>query len=315
MDCLKYKDGKYHEIITNSSLSLQSKRTYVSVLKKLVTYTEQPLCYAINQPKKTISYLQNKGIRNDELLSMSKAVLALMKYSEMKVTFPELYSKWHDEFKVFDKSFKDRMDQNLLSEKQEQAMVSWDRVMKLHTALGKHGYASSDHVLLSMFCLIPPRRQIDYYRIKIYHKDTEIDTLTKDDVKASGMLVISNGTVEITVIKGKTIGTYDIWKKTLPSSLSDIIVKSLEMQPRSYLFVKQGKPFNTVNTFTQYSNDILKRMFGNSAMSVNILRHSFANYIHSQPFSSVEELKQIAYDMGHSLIMNMTYVKKEKTLR
>jgi hypothetical protein len=297
----------------NSTLSLQSKRTYISVLKKIVKHTDQPLCYAINQPRKTITTLQNNAIKNDDVLMMAKAILALMKYSDMKTSHPDLYTKWHDEFKTFDASFKERMDRNLLSDKQKLAMVSWNDVMKHHTNLGKTKYASDEHLLFSMFCLIPPRRQVDYYRIRIYDKEVDHSTLLSDDADASGMIVLSGGEATITVVKGKTIDSYDIWKKKLPSTLTDIIVKSLQKQPRKYLFVKNNKPFQKVNTFTQYSNNILKTIFSNEAMSVNILRHSFASYVHNQPFSSVEELKQIAYDMGHSLIMNMTYVKKVKT--
>lgn len=306
-----YTDDTYFSMLQQSEgLSVQSKRTYVSVLKNIIDYTKNHLCVALNQPKRTMAALKKLDIPHDRLLAMSKAMLALIKYTNIKEEFPELYQKWSNEFKPLDAEFRERMDKNMLSEKQARAMIPWERVLKVHESLGKRDYGCMDHVLLSMFCLIPPRRQIDYFRIRIYDGPASAEILAKDDPLASGYLDMHQNKPTITVVKYKTVDIYDTWTKELPANLGMIVRHSLQKTPRKYLFTTQGKPYNTVNNFTQYSNGVLKRLFKNDEFTVNILRHAFANYVHHQPFKSMEELKEIARDMGHSVMMSLTYVKK-----
>lgn len=119
-------------------------------------------------------------------------------------------------------------------------------------------------------------------------------------------------TVEAPVIHVKDFKTatkMKAWTKELPMRLLNEIKASLQQDPRQYLFTqKDGKPYTTANSFSQFTNRGLSKLMGYH-VSVNSLRHAYATMLKEKGLS-VWEYKQIARDMGNTMIMNMTYAFK-----
>ena len=85
-----------------------------------------------------------------------------------------------------------------------------------------------------------------------------------------------------------------------------IIRKSLLREPRSYLITRiNGDKYTKANSFTKFNNNLLKELFG-PEVSLNSLRHAYADKIRDEKLS-VWDHKQVALDMGHSQVQNMTY--------
>jgi integrase len=97
------------------------------------------------------------------------------------------------------------------------------------------------------------------------------------------------------------------WEKEIPTDLLKVIKASLKMHPRNYLFAqKSGEPYMNANSFQKNSNSVLKKVFKNNKVSVNSLRHSFRTF-RSKGALTVNELKEDAHNLGHSLETSLKY--------
>ena len=77
---------------------------------------------------------------------------------------------------------------------------------------------------------------------------------------------------------------------------------------RPLFLTKAGAPFKSVESFSDWTNTVIKRVLGNKHASMNTLRHSFASYkVRMNPFMTPAEKTSLARDMGHSLLETMGY--------
>ena len=103
----------------------------------------------------------------------------------------------------------------------------------------------------------------------------------------------------------KTSRLYKEISHDLPAELHTQLLLSLQVQPRTYLFVnKFGNPFNRY-TFSHWANQQLETIF-KKGLTLTMLRHLFISTIdfnHSTP----EELQQIGKKMGHNVSQQLLY--------
>lgn len=107
----------------------------------------------------------------------------------------------------------------------------------------------------------------------------------------------------------KTQKTYKQITETVPGRLKAILLRSLEMFPRKYLFVspRTRQPFNNANTYTQFvRRTVFQDLFGKSG-GVTMVRHAFVNDRVDFNSLSLEEREKIARQMGHSVGMQAIY--------
>lgn len=164
-------------------------------------------------------------------------------------------------------------------------------------------------VILSLYILSPPRRNMDYQLMKIVPKYTdEFD-------KRFNYLVIGDGeNAEFVFNNYKTQRTYKTQRIAVPIELFAVIKSYLlyhplkkELKKKKYavdfLVQSTGKPFTSANTITRILNKIFKRKLG-----VSMLRHI---YLTDKYGASSQELKEDAADMGTSVstIQNQ-YIKE-----
>lgn len=319
MDCFKHTDEQYIALF-RKSLSEGSVRAYSSQIKRIKRIVEQArkhkdgvsMCQIIGNPKVYIPILERET-KESERLQLVKTILAVMKHAGVKEYdcqhSTSYYQQWYDVFEPLNKQFTEQRESNEPTERQKLALLDWKKdVIPLYDQLSKTSYGSTEHILLAMYTLMPPRRQVDYHKVQVLDSNETVEGVLDLDSSLSGVLDLSKK--HITIVQGKTISTYDVWTKELPNDLIRAIKASLRKQPRKYLLVRvsDGQPFVTPSAFTKYHNDVLKRLFKNPYVSLNSLRHAFASHIHQQPMTSLYQLKQISRDMGHSVETNMSYV-------
>lgn len=264
---------------------------------------------ALFEPEKTGAFIRGyyKSLHTQK--TVVTALLAVLKYSGLKKENRKLFSRWYEIFKPIMRQLKQRERDHVASDRQKAAILPWSKVLAARDRL-KPG--SDDHVLLSMYTSIPPRRQLDYYRVFLY-----TDPNDKPDRTETHMHLAHPKGAYLLVTRFKTDKFYRPFYTKLPPDLLDTVQKSLASKPRAYLFVgANGEPFHSSNTFAKYTNHALKRIFDSPHMSVNILRHASATFINNKPDVTFGERERHAYQMGHSINKQISYEIKsvEKTL-
>jgi integrase len=108
------------------------------------------------------------------------------------------------------------------------------------------------------------------------------------------------------VLQYKTAKTLKPWTRPLPDELINILKRSLSARKRKYVFAQSdGEAFKTRNSFTQFSNRVLKHTLGEN-ITVNSLRHAYASYRNKLALT-LKQRQMDAMDMGHSLETHLSY--------
>lgn len=301
--CVSRGDDFYVKCIENSSLADNTKRTHMFSIKRIQKIIpNKKICEIITTPEESFKALEDNIESRSSLKTVLGAMLAIFKHSEIKATYPDLFLRWYELIGPVAAEEIKQQQSNIPSDKQEAARVEWDNVEAVLNTLSRKDHGSRLHVMLAMYSLLPPRRQEDYFQVYVYQDAS--DTRPKEDHHAYIDLTISKPIVHV-----KDYKTSDVmkpWSKELPPRLLNIIRKSLEKTPRQYLITrKNGEPYAIVNSYTQFTDRAFKEWFGEAA-SLNSLRHAFSTKI-AKGMISVWDHKQLARDMGHSQVTNMTY--------
>jgi hypothetical protein len=291
------EDTQLLEFISESPfLSDNSKVTYTNALKKIAIMTNQSLYHVIHHPQSLdLSSLKSQHTQKTYLT----AILALLRYSNIKANNKELFSQWYVIFKNVKFQVNKQLMSNTPSPQQKLAHVPWNDIINIRDALP---YGSIPHLLLSLYTMIPPRRQLDYMHVVIY-KDKSYKA--SNDHNYIHLAHPSGAYIQLSHYK--TASVFKNWYKKLPLNLVKVIKASLKLFPRDVLFLdKANEPFRSVQQFTRWTNRILKKVLDNKKASVNTLRHSFENFLRDSDTPWAER-KKIARDMGHSLDQAFQY--------
>lgn len=304
---IPYKTNEeYNQIINNVELDQKSKDFYLqrmNFVKDLLNENSihNILIYPLEMGKNIIFK------SNDDITSIDnsfKTILAYLKYSNLKNDYHILFTTWYDIIGMIKRQLKYRTDNNIPSEKQKLGVLDWEDIIKKRKSLK---YASEDHLLLSIYTFLPPRRQMDYYQTLLY-TDPNINP-----PKDHNFLQLYNNQIQspqlyIHECKNAKFHDKGFLNTEIPTDFILIIQKSLQKKPRQYLFTtEKNKPYN-LRYFTKYTNDRIKKIFNNDNITVTMLRHSFANYINTQKNLTFADKKKISNKMGHDFMRNQQYV-------
>lgn len=272
------KDDKEHKILTESS-----KKIYEANYNKLTNeIIKQPMKWISMNPDKTYellkSYKHYKNTKEGEFYNIStinhniKAILrwisdnyppekqsnlmkkAVVKYRDMLMTTGIEVIKINETHK--------------LNEKKVEAAVSYKEFIEKRDYLGKTEPYSQEYLLLCMFSYIPPIRQ-DYNNVKIYN-----NTFPPDEIKKSSNYIITDGNdMVLFLYEFKNTDKHFYEPLKLPKELTKIIKDQLKINSREYLFVqKSGGPYLKSNSYTQWVNRVLCRVFNKKNLGINIIR-------------------------------------------
>lgn len=307
------------QYISNSSLSDSSEKKHNAFLDKWVELTPtKNILYIILFPAHSILLLEtylkqkdldspmekNKSYSKTNLHSYISAVLAVFKHAPKYVNdIPHMTTYHKLWFEILSDNEKDiliRRGQNkptLLQEAREGHKLSLQDLVNKRDEVGIDIVSK---LLLAMYTIIPPVR-IDYYATQII-KEGEIP-------ETDNYIILKNNEAELVIRKYKTARKHgEIRHPVLPNELYRIIIESLKLHPRKYLFENNGKPF-TPNTFCKWSSSTLERLFG-VEITLTMIRHIYISSL-DLPKMTVEERKNIGKLMGHTIGVQAEYEWKD----
>lgn len=305
--CLQHPDSFYLDVLDKADISDQTKRSYRFSLQRIQqVLPDKRICDILMHPGSSFAALEGAIPNRASLKTTVSSLLAIMKYAHIKKDQPKVFGDWYVLFGPLATEVTQARESNEPTERQTKAMVDWGQVQKTMDELAKTQPASRTHLLLSMYTLLAPRRQEDYYQVYIIRDPKEAQG---DKSALPAYIDMTAQAPFLCVQEFKTAKALQAWKKEVPPRLLAIIQKSLEKEPRDYLFTQaDGNRFGNANSFTQFNNRTLKKLFGPD-VSLNSLRHAYATKLLDDNLSLWEH-KQVAKDMGHSALTNMSYAFK-----
>jgi hypothetical protein len=278
----------------------KTKKTYVARTNTIKRLLNADIHTIIYHPEK-YNKLLKRGVGSiHSLRSYYVVLMVLMANSDVKYVHDDVYEKWYGYFQEVSEITKSNMINHKASERQVRAHVDWTDIVKARNALDK---SSKEYLLMCLTTMIPPRRQMDWFRVRVYmNANDEVD-------KNINYIHIGAPKPHASLVDYKTVKFFGRWFKFLPKELVSVIKKSLKDEPREYMFLmKNGNPYTRDNSFTRWSNDVLKRVLENKDASMNTLRHSYAIYRRLEnPLMTIADKLAIAKDMGHSYMATEAY--------
>ena len=150
-----------------------------------------------------------------------------------------------------------------------------------------------DYVILSCYVLIPPRRLLDYTEFIL---NGEINQ--KNNGYNSAMKVF-------TFQVYKTANYYGTQNVELPKKLLNIVRRWKRINTNKYMFIDiKGNKLTSVKL-----NQRLNKIF-NKKISASMLRKIYITDVVLKDVPKLNELQDIAQDMGHSVNQQVLYARK-----
>lgn len=211
-------------------------------------------------------------------------------------------------------------DPHAKSEKQAESWLSMEEIKKVRDdlatavaglktarALTAEQYESLlQYLLVSLYTLTAPRRNLDYEAMCIVPKIAE-DTPTDKNY-------LDYGAKEFVFNRFKTAKKYGQQKEAIPAELWEAVSAYLKFHPLmkkklpksaciKFLVKADGTPLNSANGITRLLNKAFGRKIGSS-----MLRHIFLTEKYG---STLKEMEDDAVAMGHSVSQQREYVKDD----
>jgi len=245
--------------------------------------------------------------------NMLGVIVSALSLVRDKPTYKRTYTYWYNE--MMERS-KEQTDSSKKTEKQEANWLSWDVVKSHEKRLMDEikNYESAKQLtpsqyenvlslmVLSLYTLIPPRRNQDYQYMLVAKKSADAK---EEDVN---YLILDEG--KMIFNKYKTAKTHGQQVFDVPAELMTIVKMYLKhsplysakgKKPVYFLVNYHGEPILAVNGITR----ILNRIFGKN-VGATMLRHIYLSYKYD-----ISEMKEDAEAMGHSLDLQRQYMKGE----
>jgi|688.fasta_scaffold00159_54 hypothetical protein len=209
----------------------------------------------------------------------------------------------------------DEEGENKLNQHEQEKFINWNDIMKIQSILEAKFNAvenkdtieaydlNNDLVLLSLYCLIPPlRNEIKLLEFTSNAKLNKIDYIYVSANKKKLILKLNKNKKQHAAIHfNLTLGPF------ANTHLCDIIIQSLTLYPRKYVFTLKNAYPDMSSKATQRAVDerlidIFYRNGIKNMISVNSLRSSYVSHRLSEPRITYNQKKTIVYRMRTSLI-------------
>jgi hypothetical protein len=313
----EFMENLLKELVDKKGITESTAKLYV---KNLYTLNEGPY--------KNFSFLRNTESIMDKLSKYAEgtkktflATIVSILNLKPTATYKKAISYYTELMNEKAKEHREKENSHEKSEKQEKAWMEWDEVLKKKNELKeevKKFWSNKtiterqynrllDLVVLSLYTDIPPRRNEyqDMYLVSSYN-----DSLPADrnylDWSNKVLIFLKYKTAKTYAKQEVKIGDNKELMETLNAYLKHHpLLPNGKMSKSSsvpLLVYADGRPFEKVNCITR----ILNRIFGKSVGS-SMLRHI---YLSSKYGDLVEEQKEDAEAMGHSLGEQKDYIKK-----
>lgn len=290
---------------------------------------------------KFIEYLNKNNI---PIRSQNLYVSALQWYNSETKKDIELSNKLAKETTKIRTLINKEYDQNELSEREKKNFIEWEIILKIYDYVKDKAIqfndkrTQNDYLLLSLYVLHPPRRcdyqnmyisdmDITLYKNRIINTNSKysgewfsLDKFTKherinNDIKNKtnkNYYILNNGKGHFCFDEYKTFNFYGKQIIEVKSDLDTIIKEHIKKNN-----LKVGDKLLDL-TYANYAKrlSLLFECYVNRKPSVDILRHSFINYVIRQyqnkngnDGANMEKRKEISLLMGHSISTQLLYFK------
>lgn len=292
-------DDYYTSLIQeDASIKEKTKYAYLAHCRRIVSLLPTPtsLHEIIFAPEKYAPLLKAAVASAASYRTYLAILLKLMSISDVRLLHPKTYEAWSKHVKKAKKVTDDAFYNHESSARQRAAHVDWLDILKRRDAFFKDRTSSKEYLLMCMATMLPPRRQLDWARVRVYTTEDKPD-------RNSNYIVLHGPKPHVSLVEYKTSRFYGRWAALLPVELVKVLHTSLKAEPREYLFTtRDGQRYDREASFTKWSNSVLKRVLANSTSSMNTLRHAFASHIRVKyPKMSVHDKMQLARALGHSV--------------
>jgi len=242
-------------------------------------------------------------------------IVSVLTSLKEKATYKSLYNFYYERMSEASKQARDA-DTTEKTEKQKTNWITWDNVLekrseladklpspktKLLTAQAWNNMLS--YVILSLYTMIPPRRNLDYQNLYVVKKWNDKMDKDKNYYDLATQKLIFNkyktskahGSVEIEIDDNHALRT------TLTTYISFHPDKK---KPEYRLLVNMdGSPLASINSITRILNKVFAKKIGST-----MLRHV---YLSDKYKLDMDEMKKDADAMGHNLSTQRDYIKTD----
>ena len=280
------------------NLSESSVKTYLSILSNLlkkVYGTNEFSIDKLNDSTKILEFLKDyTPNRRKTILSALVITTELPEYRTLMMEDSNNYAT-----QIATQVKTQKQQENTITQDELQNLLKKHKniatkIYKKEEFTAKDYQDIQDYILLALFSgvYIIPRRSLDYTSFKFHNIDKLVDNFMDGN--------------ELVFQKYKTAKSKGIQRIKIPTALKNILKKWKKINPTDYLLFNNKQNPLTSATLTQKFN----RLFGNRNISINNLRSSYLSHKYQDTIQMRENLESDMEQMGSSLNMSNTYIKR-----
>lgn len=283
------------------SLSNSSLTTYASILKNLHKKVFDDKTFSLNdfdETEKVLDYLKDVPPNKRKTILSALVIISSGRVADdYRTKMNEDVSAYNAEIQKQTKSETQRENwietneiQEIFRNLENDAKVIFKKTNKSVSDL----QAIQNYIIVALLggMFIAPRRSLDFVNFRI---KGDINREKENYLEKNKMVFNSY----------KTFKTYGRQEVEIPKTLKSILTKWIKLNPTDYLLFD-----GNMNQLSSVKlNQRMNRIFGNRAISVNAMRHT---YLTDKYKKTSEENKQLAEDMtnmGSSSDMAPVYIK------
>jgi integrase len=250
--------------------------------------------------------------------SVLASIVSVLSLEKDKPTYKAIYNFYYERMMEASKKSREQEATGERTEKQDANWITWDEVMKRHNELAEavaqigkgkmlttaNWNALLSYVILSLYVLLPPRRNQDYQDLYIVKKWDDKLSKDKNYYDMTAQKFIFN--------KFKTAKSHGVQEVSLSDNkpLADVLALYIKLHPSKgkgemrFLVNADGSALGSVNSITRILNKIFGKHIGSS-----MLRHIYITHKYGD---TKKEMEKDAEAMGHSVAEQQQVYNKPK---
>jgi len=301
----KFMVGIKEKLIAND-LAEGTAKLYITKLKKLnknKDFTSLSFLKDTKYIKSLIDGLGNKNTKKSYITSVVSVlnVVNTKPYNATNIFYKAMLNEQKDYFNTLDPHEK--------TETQKENWVDWEEVLKIHKELESEAENATsdllaksrlaklnlhDYTLLSLYVMTPPRRNADYYLMKLDTDKKENDGFNYYS-KAEGKFYFNK-------FKTAKYGKENFMVSPALKKVLDRYIELMDIKDDEFILF----PTDTKRTSGSAMTKSLNRIFGKK-VGASMLRHS---YLTSKYGKVTDEMAKDAEFMSHTKSTQNDYIKE-----
>ena len=304
--------------LTESSV-LQYIKILINLHKKIYNHEQIKSLNFLKDLNKVEEAIEDNYKENTQKNIYNSLSSILFPLKEKK-GFKKVYEFYNSKGKELNTKVSDKNSSGEKTETQKDNWIEWSDVIKIRNDLHdevdkiklKKNITEKDYetllknLVISLYTYLPPRRN-EYQSLLLTPTEKELDENKNYYVIDEHKIILNNY---------KTSKKYGKQEIEIPDDLKDAVRNYLQFHTLyssnkkkkkqfeiPFLVNRNGEPLVQVNSLTRILNKVFKKNIGAS-----MLRHI---YLSDKYGDEIEEMKDDAESMGHSLNQQKDYVKKD----